>query len=101
MIINDMKIINERINSKFSIFLAKTHDCTVCKVTKVQLEPFLKKYDIELTEIFIDDIPEFRGDHLVFTVPTVLIFSEGKELLRESRFINMGKVDRLLKLFFE
>ncbi len=101
MIYNDIKEIENLLQNDFSIILAKTHGWGVCDVTKVQLQPFLSKYNIELTEVYIDDLPEFRGNHLVFTVPTILIFSQGREMLRESRFINMGKIDRILKLNFD
>jgi hypothetical protein len=36
---------------------------------------------------------------LIFSVPTVLIFSKGKELLRESRYINYGKITRLIEMY--
>ena len=53
----------------------------------------------EIKNIYIDDMDKFRGDHLIFSVPTVLIFSEGKELLRESRYINYDKITRLIDMF--
>jgi hypothetical protein len=41
----------------------------------------------------------FQGQQLVFTVPTILVFSYEKEILRESRFIDFSKLSRLFDLY--
>ncbi len=101
MIMKNMNEIKDILSSDFSVVLAKSHGCGVCDITKAQLLPILKEYGVNLTEVYIDDTPEFRGEHLVFTVPTVLVFSNQKEMLRESRFIDLNKIKRILKLNFE
>ncbi len=101
MILKTMNEINSTTNKDFSIIIAKSHGCGVCDIAKMQLKTILKDYDLPLYEVYIDDTPEYRGNHLVFTVPTVLIFSHNKELLRESRFINLNKIERIIKLNFE
>lgn len=101
MKITDINEIRQHQNNNLSIFLAKSNGCGVCDITKVQLESLLKPYNIELHEVYIDEVPEFRGEHLVFTVPTVLLFSKGKEILRESRFIDLNKIERIIKLNLE
>lgn len=88
------------INKDFVMVIAKSHTCTACGSIEGMLNQNVKNLkDIEIHSIYIDDIEQFRGDHLIFSVPTVLIFSEGKELLRESRYINYQKVERLIDLY--
>ncbi len=92
--------IEQVINKDFVMLIAKSHTCSACKSIKSMLDhnvPNLK--EIEIYNIYIDDIEQFRGDHLIFSVPTVLVFSKGKELLRESRYINYSKVSRLIELY--
>ena len=91
----------EKIVSKdFVMIIAKSHTCSACKTVLHSLEQNIPNLDdIEIHHIYIDDIDEFRGKHLIFSVPTVLIFSNGKELLRESRYINYQKVTRLIDLY--
>ena len=101
MNIQTIEQLNQLENQDFSVILAKSHGCGVCDIAKVQLMPLLSKHNIELNEVYIDDLPEFRGKHLVFTVPTVLILSRSKEMLRESRFIDLNKIKRIIKLNFE
>merc|ERR1711879_652614 len=80
------------INKEFVMILAKSHTCSICNTIQNTLERAIPNLDqIEIHSIYIDDIDQFRGDHL--------IFSEGKELLRESRYINYDKITRLIDLY--
>lgn len=92
--------VEHEINKDFVMIIAKSHTCSACKTIQANLEQHIPNLqDIEIKSIYIDDIDEFRGKHLIFSVPTVLIFSNGKELLRESRYINYAKVERLINLY--
>ena len=92
--------IENALNSEFVMILAKSHTCTACKSILDVLKHNVPNLDkVPIKSIFIDDMDKFRGDHLIFSVPTVLIFSEGKELLRESRYINYDKITRLIDMF--
>ncbi|MBN2604615.1 MAG: thioredoxin family protein [Bacilli bacterium] len=88
------------LNKDFVMIIAKTHTCTTCQSIAQILENNLQHYHkIEKYNIYIDDIDMFRGEHLIFSVPTIIIFSKGKELLRESRYFNYAKIDRLIEMF--
>lgn len=92
--------IDQVIQKEFVMILAKSHTCTACKTIYDVLQYNVENLDqVEIYTVFIDDMDKFRGDHLIFSVPTVLIFSEGKELLRESRYINYAKISRLIEMF--
>lgn len=92
--------IEKAIQSEFVMILAKSHTCTACKSILDVLGHNVPNLDkIPIKNIYIDDMDKFRGDHLIFSVPTVLIFSEGKELLRESRYIKYDKITRLIDMF--
>lgn len=81
------------------MIVAKTHTCSTCKQIIDHLNKNVKRInDIETYQVFVDDLDRFRGEYVIFSVPTVLIFSEGKELLRESRFINIDKINRLIDM---
>jgi len=98
--IEQYKDVNAIINKDLVMIIAKTHTCATCKSIHNLLENNLEHYDkIEKFNIYVDDIDLFRGEHLIFSVPTILIFSKGKELLRESRYFNYNKIDRLIEMF--
>ncbi|MBI9010062.1 MAG: thioredoxin family protein [Tenericutes bacterium] len=84
------------------IIIAKTKTCTVCHPITNKLIEFMNDYEtIPYYELYLEDVELFQGQQLVFTVPTVLVFSEGKEILRESRFIDFAKIERLFNLYLE
>ena len=88
------------INKDFVMVIAKSHTCSICNTILNTMQNNVPNLDqIEIYNIYIDDVDEFRGQHTIFSVPTVLIFSEGKELLRESRYINYSKIQRLIELY--
>jgi thiol-disulfide isomerase/thioredoxin len=92
--------IDKIINKNLVMVIAKTHSCSSCQTIARTLETNLAYYhEIETYEVYVDDIDKFRGEYLIFSVPTVIIFSEGKELLRESRYMNYTKMDRLIQMF--
>lgn len=75
-----------------------TPECSVCLSVYPQLMSLLEEDDIEVIKIDASEFPEVAGQHLVFTAPTILVFFEGNEVLRESRFIDFRRIRRLLDL---
>jgi len=71
-------------------------NCNVCE----DVLPMLMKIvddTIKIAKININEQKEIAGQNIVFTVPTILILNEGRELLRESRFIDFNNIKRLLE----
>lgn len=72
--------------------------CSVCHAVLPRLVAIGADFGWPVVDISIDTHPEIAAQRLVFTVPTVLVLSEGKEMLRESRFIGFERIERLLSL---
>jgi len=88
------------IKSEIVVIIAKTKTCVVCKPISEKLTAFMKDYPtIPSFQIYLEDVEMFQGQQLVFTVPTILVFSNEKEILRESRFIDFSKLERLFNLY--
>ncbi len=99
-VLDNYKDIEKIISKDLVMIIAKTHTCSSCNTIYGMLETNLKQFNnIEIYDIFVDDIDRFRGEYLIFSVPTILIFSNGKEMLRESRYFNYSKIDRLIEMF--
>ena len=82
--------------------------CTVCHAMLPKLQKTLMEMggaeegqDYHLLVMESEKHPEICGQLLVFTVPTVLIFWEGREVLRESRFMDLNQVRRILSQIIE
>ncbi|MCC5895905.1 MAG: thioredoxin family protein [Alkalibacterium sp.] len=67
--------------------------CSVCHGVLPQIKPLIDRYS-EITSIQadIEKIPSLSGEFTVFTVPAVLLFLEGKEVVRFARFIEKEKL---------
>ncbi|WP_156817018.1 thioredoxin family protein [Salsuginibacillus kocurii] len=46
-----------------------------------------------------EQVASFAGQHLLFAAPTLLLFMEGKEVWRGSRFIDWDELNRVVHLF--
>ncbi|MFW5794104.1 MAG: thioredoxin family protein [Bacillota bacterium] len=99
-IINNYQKFEEIIKDELVVVIAKTKHCNVCKPLTDKLNNFMDDYpNIPAYQLYLEDVEIFQGQHLVFTVPTILVFSESKEILRESRYIDFKKIERLFKLY--
>ena len=79
------------------VMLFQTETCGVCHAVEPRLKDLLENYGVSYVAIDAGKYPEIAGQHQVFTVPTILVWSENHEILRESRFINFSKIERLLE----
>lgn len=74
------------------VFLYGEH-CSVCHGVLPQVKPIVEKYgQIATIQADVENIPELSGEYTVFTVPVVLLFFNGKEVLRMARFIETDKL---------
>lgn len=81
------------------VLLISSTACSVCTVAKEKMLQLANRdNDIKVVSTYIEDDRLISGEFLVFTAPTILVFDNGKEILRESRFINYGKIDRIIDL---
>lgn len=86
-------------NKMVFVFLYGQH-CSVCHGVLPQIRPMIDSYN-ELMSIQadIEKLPMLSGEFTVFTVPVVLLFLEGKEVLRIGRFIRTEELkERLDKI---
>ncbi|MFJ6193221.1 thioredoxin family protein [Bacillus thuringiensis] len=84
------------------LLFIKTENCGVCDVMLRKVNCVLENYDyVEKIEILLQDMQEIGGRYAVFAGPTILLFYNGKEILRESRFISLENLERTIQLFEE
>lgn len=85
-------------DQRLAILYFSSQNCNVCQAVFPKLINLAEAYSVKTAKILTDEQTEIAGQNLVFTVPTILIIYEGKEILRESRFIDFQKVERTLEL---
>lgn len=99
--INSYEDLNDLIENEESIIIYFGTDAwSICGAVFPQLENVGSKYDIKIIKINVDSQLELSGQFLAFVMPTILIFNGGKEIVRESRFIDFNRIQRSLELLF-
>lgn len=81
--------------NKFSFVYVSRQNCGVCHAVLPQVREMLTVYpEVKLIKVDADKIPAVAGAFSVFTVPALLIFVEGKEMVRKARFVVMNELDQ-------
>ncbi|XKE94402.1 thioredoxin family protein [Metaplanococcus flavidus] len=48
-----------------------------------------------------EEIPEIAGHFSIFTVPVLILFADGKEMLREARFVHVDEFKMKVSKIYE
>ena len=87
-------------------FYLSTPECNVCKVLKPKVIEMIEKDfpQIQFCYINLNEGKEISGQLSVFSVPTILIYFDGKETIRSSRNIHLEElreqIDRYYQMIF-
>ena len=72
-------------------------DCGVCGVLKPQVEKLFKEYEIGLMEVLIHKFREVAAQQLIMQAPTLVVYLDGKEIIRRSGFIDLNRLKMQLE----
>lgn len=86
----------EQAESELELIIFSTDTCSVCHAVKPRLLQLADKYSIPVRLVDTQSELEFASQLLVFTVPTVLLMLDGREISRESRFIDFTALERVM-----
>ncbi|QEN04182.1 thioredoxin [Thiospirochaeta perfilievii] len=75
------------------VYLSKTN-CGVCKALKPKIKMIADKYpNLNQYYINLDNDETIIGQYSLFTIPGLLVFVEGRESIREARYMSMDDID--------
>lgn len=84
-------------NHALSFLLVSRPDCSVCHAILPKLRGLLDDYPlIHLGHIDASKVEEVAEKFLIFTVPIMLLMIEGKEYIREDRFVRFDQLEEKL-----
>lgn len=92
----NLQELQDRITTEKGILLYfSSESCSVCKVLRPKVKELLQARFPHLTSYYIDieRSPMISGQFRIFTIPTILIFFDGKEQTRYSRNISMPQLE--------
>ncbi|MFC3886254.1 thioredoxin family protein [Bacillus songklensis] len=83
------------------LYISRTN-CSVCHALLPQVRDLMIHFPfIQLGHINADKLEEIAGHFSIFTVPVLLLFVDGKELLREARFVHLEQLKEKIKKIYE
>jgi len=83
-----------------------TDTCSVCNVLKPKVTRMITENFPQMKAFYIqsDHQPELAAQNRIFTAPTVLVFFEGREMIRKSRAFGVeelkGEIERPYSILF-
>ena len=87
---------------KALVLYFSSDSCSVCKVLKPKVTELLRDKFPLIRALYVDieKSPVISGQFRVFTIPTILIFFEGKEQVRYSRNISMHQLEAAIERLY-
>ena len=93
-------------SNKAVCFYLSTSECNVCKVLKPKVKDMIENDFAEIKFCYVDlnEAKEISGQLSAFSVPTILVYFEGKETIRASRNVHIeelhDQIERYYKMIF-
>ena len=79
-----------------------TETCNVCKVLRPQVRQMVESTsDAHFEYIDTEKSPMLRGQYLVFSVPTIIVFVQGRETKRFNRYLSLQELEAYLQQMLE
>lgn len=88
------KEFNEMINGKRVLVDFFATWCGPCKMLSLVMEKFDKKGAIPIIKVDIDEENNLAEEYKIFSVPTLIIFENGKEIKRISGFMSEDELEK-------
>lgn len=94
-------------NTQGVLVYFKNDFCAPCKALRPKVSELIEKEFPKMEMVIVDTVvnPALSGQYNVFGNPTILVFFEGREYIRKSKYISMpelqGEVERLYQMVFE
>src|SRR5690606_23470553 len=86
-------------DNKYVITVFEGKDCRVCHALLPKMEELVKKEFAETPMIVVntDDNPDIAGQNIIFSLPVILVFKDGREVARISGKNPMYEINEQLK----
>ena len=71
--------------------------CGPCKMLGFVLEKFESKNDLPILKVDVDENDKLASEYKIFSVPTLILFENGKEIKRISGFMSEEELESWVK----
>jgi len=98
-VIDTMERLDEVIRGEEGVLLYFSNEaCNVCKVLKPKVNELILEQFPRMHAAYVDTevSPFLSGQHRVFTIPTILLYFQGREQQRFSRNISLYQLEEAI-----
>ena len=89
-------------DNKFVMLYFSSEGCNVCDDILPMLEELLKKHsEVVSGHVQVQNLPTVASVFGIFTIPAIVLLLEGKEILRQARYINFLELKEQIQRFSE
>ncbi len=89
---------NQIKNNEIVLIYFWSKRCGACNIHKPKISNLASEYHkIKIIELEVENNLETSSQYNIFTVPAVLVFVNGKEALRQARYINFLEITDSIK----
>jgi hypothetical protein len=75
-----------------------SEQCGVCNTMKPKVSPIYKDAGMPIRELSLNQFRALAAQQLILNSPTIILYGHGKEIQRDSGFIDLNKISRNLNL---
>ena len=89
-------------DNKMTLIYFGSETCGVCVDIKPKIAELLEKYpNINGIEVDSHASRKLSAQYSIFTIPVIVVFAEGKEVIREARHISMMDIEERVKRYYD
>ncbi|MFD0958042.1 thioredoxin family protein [Paenibacillus chungangensis] len=87
---------------RLMLLLMKTEHCGVCEAIQAKVKSMMEEMPgVHSGYVYVEDVPELASEYLVLTAPVLLLFFDGREVHRFSRFVRMEELYSVLERYIQ
>ncbi|MFA9422353.1 MAG: thioredoxin family protein [Sedimentibacter sp.] len=89
-------------NNNMTIVYFGSNMCGVCGAIEPKIIELLIKYPkIKYVHVDVEKSREIAATYNIFTIPGILLFIDGKEVIREARYISVQDLDNKISRYYD
>ena len=102
IVLNTLDEMNEFIkNNTIAMIYFSSEGCSVCSALLPKIQEMIIHFpNIKISKVQIEKFTEAAGQYSIFTLPAILIYIEGKEVIREARFISVEMLQEHIERYY-
>lgn len=92
----------EMIERPFFVAFFTNPTCGVCSVVEPKFEELMERYpEADWIKVVPADQPDIAAQNMIFQVPAVIMFEDGRETFRQIRVVHVADVEDKLGTVFD